>query len=332
MTVTFEPDVRTMLLHLVWLTHPARSFASDLRVEIAWGDPASGPNHSRTYCIAELDQAAMFAAWINRKSCNVYLGVTLKSADAPHKGRTAANMAALATCLPVDSDAQFVATAEKLAMIAKPELVVITGRYPESRGQLFARIKPTTDLASWETVHERIVRRCDGDENALGRNRLMRLAGSVSFPSPKKIERGYIIERTSAHFVPAPEYSVPDLLAAIPVPPALRSALGAPTIFASGRARRAKPPLPAVEAALRGLPDAYAEQQRLWIKVGFALFDFDPSSSGMGLWQRFSQRCPTKAAKSDFPKLWRSFGAPYAGRRITISWLLREALKPSLAV
>lgn len=330
MTVSLEPDTRAILLHLVWLTHPAPSIAPDLRVEIAWGDPASGPNNSRTYAIGDLKNAAQFAAWINRKGCNVYIGVTLKSADAPHEGRTAANNAALATCLPVDSDTQFVATADKLAMIARPELVVMTGRYPESRGQFFIRIKPTLDLTAWETVHEWIVRKCGGDENALGRNRLMRLAGSVSYPSPKKVERGYVVERTSAHFVPAPEYSVPDLLAALPEPPVVQSAPAVPTIFAGGGTRRTKPSLPAVEAALRNLPDAYAEHQRLWIKVGFSLFDFDPSPSGLDLWQRFSQRCPEKAATTDFPKIWKGFGGPYTGRRITISWLLREARQPSL--
>lgn len=330
MTAPLQPDTRAMLLHLLWLTFPARSIAPDLRVEIAWGNPDTGPNLSRTYSLGELDSAAQFAAWINRKGCNVYVGVTLKSADAPHKGRMAADKAALATCLPVDSDTQFVATADKLAMIAKPELVVMTGRYPESRGQFFIRIKPTPDLSAWETAHERIVRKCGGDENALGRNRLMRLAGSISYPSPKKIERGYVVERTSAHFVPAPEYSVPDLLVALPAPPMLRSAPAAPNIFAGGGVRRTKPPLPSVEAALRSLPDAYADQQRLWIKVGFALFDFDPGPSGMSLWQRFSQRCPAKASATDFSKVWAGFGRPRAGRCITINWLLREARKPSL--
>jgi hypothetical protein len=197
-----------MLLHLVWLTLPARSVAPDLRVEIAWGASDCGPNRSRTYGIDELDCAGRFSAWINSKGCNVYVGATLKSSDAPHMGRTGADKASLATCLPVDSDNQFVATASQLAAIAKPQLLVVTGRYPEARGQMFVRIKPTIDLAAWEAVHKRIVKKCGGDENALGRNRLMRLAGSVSYPSPRKVERGYVIERTSAHAVPAPEYSV----------------------------------------------------------------------------------------------------------------------------
>lgn len=324
-----EPDVRAMLLHLAWLASPARNIAPDLRVEIAWGDPDCGPNRSRTYGLCELPEAVGFAAWINRKGCNVYVGATLKSADALRKGRIGADKASLATCLPADSDSQFVATAMQLATIAKAQLLVLTGRHPEPRGQLFIRIKPTSDLAAWETALERMVRKCGGDENALGRGRLMRLAGSMSYPSPQKTLRGYVVEPTSIHFVTAPEYAVPDLLAALPAPPARKSTPMLPNIFAGGGARRPKPPRPAVEAALRALPDAYAIEQRLWIRVGFALFDFDQGPSGIGLWTRFSQRCPEKANATDFSKLWERFGRPRTGHRITINWLLREARKPT---
>jgi hypothetical protein len=96
------------------------------------------------------------------------------------------------------------------------------------------------------------------------------------------------------------------------------------------QSRRAKPPVGAVEAALRNLPDSYAVEQGLWIKVGFALFDFDCGPSGLALWQQFSERCPAKAQKTEFAKAWASFGRPYTGQRITISWLLHQARQPSL--
>jgi hypothetical protein len=74
----------------------------------------------------------------------------------------------------------------------------------------------------------------------------------------------------------------------------------------------------------------YVVEHRLWLKVGFALFDFDHGPSGLNLWERFSQRCPDKASVTDFTKLWQSFSRPYAGHRITVGWLLREARRPSL--
>lgn len=325
----FEPDARAMLLHLLWLTFPARGTAPDLRVEIAWGAPDFGPNHSRTYGLGELDRAVSFATWINRKGCNVYVGATLKSADAPPRKRTGADKALLATCLPVDSDIRLVETAEQLATIAKPQLLILTGRFPEPRGQLFVRIKPISDLATWEAVHERMLRNCGGDENARGRGRLMRLGGSVSYPSPEKALRGYTVERTSAHFVPAPEYSIPDLLALLPAPPGRQPAVLLSPLLTGCGARRAKPPLAVVEAALRSMPDTYAVEHRQWLKVGFALYDFDQGQRGLNLWRRFSQRCPGKAEATDFAKLWQALSRPYTGHRITIGWLLREARQPS---
>lgn len=332
-TTSLPPDIETIRKHLRWLCEPALPQFEDLRIEIGWGDPAKGPDRSRTYAINDLASAAGFSAWINHRGCNVYVGATFKRPDTPEKGRTSAAHAALATCIPVDIDTRFTAVAAQVAALARPQLLVLTGRTPQTRGQLFIRIAPTTDLAAWEQLHERIVRLTGGDENALGRNRLMRLAGTISYPSPKKVERGYVVEKTSAYPVPAQEYVVADLLASVPGFPAKparqRSVAVAPVAIAARR-RRTKPPLDAVAAALRVLPAHYAEEQRLWIKVGFALYDFDPGNVGLDLWKRFSHRCPTKANATDFAKLWQGFGRAYTGHRITIEWLVREAQRPCL--
>ncbi len=318
-----------MLVHLGWIAHPARSVASDLRLEIAFGEPDAGPRRSRTFGLCELRDAASFAAWANRRGWNVYVGATLKAADAPLKRRCGSEKATLATCIPVDVDASFIAAAMKLAMISKPQLIVLTGRAPEARGQLFVRIAPTADLSAWEEAHKRVILACGGDENATGRARLMRLAGSVSFPSAAKAQRGYVIERTSAHLVPASEHSVADLLAVLPALPALPPAVMSGASQTSPRRLRPRPPLSAVEAALRALPDAYADKEHLWFRVGLALHDFDAGALGRSLWESFSQRCPEKAALTDFDTRWERFDRPFDGNRLTISWLQREALNAS---
>lgn len=333
-TSYLPPDIAAIGRHLFWLCAPALPQLSQLRIEIGWGDPEKGPDRTRTYAITDLPRAASFAAWINRRGCNVYVGATLKRADAPERGRTRAEHAVLATCIPIDIDARFAAVAAQVAALAQPQLLVLTGRTPETRAQLFIRIAPTADLTSWEQLHARVVRLSGGDENALGRYRLVRLAGTNSYPSPAKTLRGYAQERTSAHFMPAPEYVVADLLAAIPAAPvspstpALRQPIASGPVAIASRRRRTRPPVSAVDAALRMLPDHYAEQQRLWIKVGFALYDFDPRNVGLDLWRRFSERCSDTAKITEFATLWQGFGRPYNGHRITIDWLLHEARRP----
>ena len=194
---------------------------------------------------------------------------------------------------------------------------------------MFVRLRATRDFASWEQAIEGIVRKCGGDDNALGRNRLMRLAGSVSYPSPQKSQRGYVVELTTAHYVPAPEYSVLDIIAAVPVQTLPKSASFPSVVPGIKKRTGAGPPTHVIRAALRSLPENYAVSQQLWIKVGFALFDFDQGPEGLALWQRFSEQCAEKAQVTNFAKLWTTFARPYSGRRITINWLLQHARKPS---
>ena len=130
------PDRPAMRRHLKWLTEPVRQTSSQLRVEIAWGDPDSGPNRAKTFRLDQIDAAVSFAAWINFKGCNVYVGVTLKRADTPASGRTGSQHAALAAALAIDIDSDFVSGAKRLGVIARPQQMVITGRLPGLRGQL----------------------------------------------------------------------------------------------------------------------------------------------------------------------------------------------------
>src|SRR5271166_4771384 len=195
----YRPNRADMRRHLEWLAEPVCCASPDLRVEIAWADPETGPNRAKTFQLEKLSDAVQFAAWINSKGCNVYVGATLKRADTPAKGRTRAEHAALATCLPVDVDGDFETGARKLGTVAKPQLLVLTGRTPEPRGQLWIRIAPTEEMEAWSQVNQRSVNFSGGDRNALGTYRLMRLAGSVSFPSVKKQARGYVAELTTLH-------------------------------------------------------------------------------------------------------------------------------------
>lgn len=321
-----HPDRDTIIRHLAWLCAPALEH-NVIRLEIAWGAPAHGPRYAKTFFVSCLAAAADFACWINKQENNVYVSATLKRPDTPEKGRTMAHHALMATCLPMDIDVNFGVVADRFFSVAKPQLLVVTGSKPATRGQLFARIEPTTDLAAWEQLHAMIVKHCGGDESALGRNRLMRLGGTVSYPSPAKSARGYVKERTLVHFMDAPQYSMPSLQASIPA--GIRSSAATaqqpiPT-FPPARSRAIMPPIRAVEAALRTLPNSYADERHLWIKVGFALHDFDPGRIGLNLWQTFSQRCAGKAQATDFQKLWQSFVRPDIKRRLTIDWLLCEA-------
>lgn len=80
-----------------------------------------------------------------------------------------------------------------------------------------------------------------------------------------------------------------------------------------------------VRSMLKKLPDEYANDYDLWIRVGFALRYFDDGEVGLALWKRFSDRCPHKAGRTDFAARWASFNRKYSKRKITLGWLWEKA-------
>jgi hypothetical protein len=315
--------------HLEWRVEPVANSSPDLRLEIAWSDLEAGPNRAKTFQLDDLDAAVEFAEWINGKGCNVYVGATLKGADTPAMGRTRTEHAAVATCLPVDIDGEFFDGARKLATIAKPQLFVLTGNVPQPRGQLWIRINPTQDLTLWREVNHRSVQFSGGDRFALGTYRLMRLAGSVSYPPLKKQQRGYAVELTSAQPVKAPAFHLTDLLGRFP--PA-----GCPISLPTNGNSRAtstrrgnlnrRPPVnqtnvAIVRSMLKALPAEFPAEYDKWIRVGFALHDFDGGEVGLALWKQFSDRSPEQAARTELAKLWAGFGRDYEGPRVTLGSL-----------
>jgi hypothetical protein len=323
--------------HLGWIVGPAVAVYPDLRFEIAWGPPARGPAFAKTFRLGETTRAADFASRENATGSNVYVGVTLKRPDTPSMGRSAAKHAAYATCLAVDLDGDFIVGARKLANVAKPQVMIITGRTPERRGQLWIGTKPTTDMDLWSEVNRRLVALCGGDEQALGAYRLMRLGGSVSYPSPKKRSRGYVVEKTYMQFVDAPTCDLRDLLNRLRAvepqnePANRRDAASCSSAkLALPSNLRDSPPLnrtnvAIVQSMLDALPDTHADNFDLWLRVGFALHEFDGSPIGLALWRQFSMRCPVKAAHTDFDRRWAGFDREFAGRRLGLGWLWLEA-------
>jgi hypothetical protein len=222
--------------------------------------------------------------------------------------------------LAIDIDSDLVVAARKLPIGIRPQLLAVTGKHPTLRGHLWIGVTPNRDLDLVDEVLSRMVHLCGGDMAARGRARVMRLAGTVSRPSRAKRCRGYVTELVSGHAFDAPTYDLDALARALPCRPS-----------------RAKPPqsirrtsasaaLIEVSSALHWLPDRYSQDHDLWLRVGFALHDFDPGPRGLELWKAFSMRCPEKAAETNFERRWQTFGRP-ASRRITIRWLYAEALR-----
>lgn len=80
-----------------------------------------------------------------------------------------------------------------------------------------------------------------------------------------------------------------------------------------------------VASMLNVLSDGFAIEHDDWFRVGLALHDFHDGEVGLALWKKFSQRCPEKAADTNFETRWASFGNGYSGKKITLGWLRHHA-------
>ena len=85
------------------------------------------------------------------------------------------------------------ATAKDKYGRAKPTLVVVTGRDPHLRAQLWWRLsEPITDKAAWQALLKGMAHALGGDTSVTDPPRVMRLAGSIAWP----IKDGRKVEMT----------------------------------------------------------------------------------------------------------------------------------------
>jgi hypothetical protein len=88
--------------------------------------------------------------------------------------------------------------AERLKSFALPhDFSVVTGTQPHLRCHYYWQFDvPLHDLAKWRVIQAGFAKAYGSDSCVKNPSRLMRIAGTVSYPSPSKKAKGYEIERT----------------------------------------------------------------------------------------------------------------------------------------
>lgn len=77
----------------------------------------------------------------------------------------------------------------------KPSFFVSTGRVPEARAHAYWRFEGTTDLDTWKMLQKRIQAHF-GTDAVTNPSRVLRLAGTITWPDKGKRARGYLPELT----------------------------------------------------------------------------------------------------------------------------------------
>jgi phage gp37-like protein len=194
---TAQPNRADIVAHLSALFPP--DFVHpypDAQIEIAYGVPGR-LDRAELFSAFNLGAAADFAVAMNRGGCNVYVGPTLKTGSAAQSARTtdADFLAGIWTWSDHDAEGNF----ERAKSVAKecglaPGIFVGTGTVPHVRAHAYFKLAGgVTDCEEMRAIN-RALQKCLGGDPVQAPSHVMRLAGTVNYPTQAKYGRGYAIE------------------------------------------------------------------------------------------------------------------------------------------
>ena len=209
--VPVGPNRADINKHLYALFHPDFVMAyPDAWIEIAYANPAAGGGlrAAEQFSAFELEAAGDFAERKNRQGSNIYVGVALRQGETPATSNGRASGANVLTACRAWTDFDGEGDAARVEAILKdkdirPAEVVTTGTIPHRRFQVHFELlgKPSEDgldpgnpTADELTAVNTALKELLGGDDVQNADRVMRLAGTVSYPSPGKVERGYVPE------------------------------------------------------------------------------------------------------------------------------------------
>lgn len=149
-----------------------------------------------------IEQASAHIAAMNGYSLNAYIVVNPIDAKAEIKaGKAATDPDILASFFHwADADDQQAADNIKSFVGPRPTYYVITGTVPCSRPHVYFELEePTRNLTAWNATQKAIAATLKTDPSVVNPSRIMRVAGTVNWPNPRKQGKGYIQEITSLH-------------------------------------------------------------------------------------------------------------------------------------
>jgi hypothetical protein len=189
-------------------------------IELCWTE--TRPNAEGKYRLSKaemfgIDQIEeLIAAAVRLNSqpmCNVYVGAALRKPGTFPGARASDADAFALTCGYVDLDDPGAATdARNKYGKAKPTMIVVTGREPHIRAQMWWRLdEPLTDPDAWPALLKGMSAALGGDPTVTNPSRVMRLAGTIAWP----VKEGRTIELTAIPpgYKPGSPIYTPDHLA-----------------------------------------------------------------------------------------------------------------------
>ena len=199
MIIKDGPNMGHVLTHLEFLAKPNTSLFPEYKLEIR-AIREGAPPRSQLINPANddgLEMALHFVEQTNRQGFNVYVTVSPSQPSGPHV--TDADIIQIPFLL-ADADERGAVTQVKNDFIHKADAHVCTGTTPFERGHFYWQLEEPVqpdDFDRWKELMQNIAKRHGCDPQICNPSRIMRLGGTVSYPSKAKRARGYQTELTA---------------------------------------------------------------------------------------------------------------------------------------
>lgn len=188
--MNYEANRDDMEWHLELLMEPARGDIEHLIEFRALG--GGSPDVWKTSTDRDdIDNAITRAIEQNHAGRNLY--VTVNPVNLGTRGAATDQDIIGAYYAFADADTEESAVRLRIAN-PRPDFLVITGTQPFERLHAYWRIDKRMDLAAWAELQSGIIHSLGTDPTIKNPSRIMRLAGSLTYPDNGKKSRGYISE------------------------------------------------------------------------------------------------------------------------------------------
>ena len=199
MIIMEGPNMGHVLTHLEFLAKPNAGLSPEYKLEIRAIREGAPPRSQLINPTNDdgLEMALHFVEQTNRQGFNVYVTVNPAVPLGPHvKDGDVIQI----PFLFADADERGVVSKVKSDFIHRPDAHISTGTVPFERGHFFWQLEEPvqpTDFEQWKELMQNIAKRHGCDPQICNPSRIMRLGGTVSYPSKAKHARGYQTELTA---------------------------------------------------------------------------------------------------------------------------------------
>ena len=152
----------------------------------------------KRFSLDAIDEAVDFATRMNGQKLNIYMTINPIDINASIKAGSGATdtdiLRAHYSFADADDHAGLTGIT-KLSELCEPDIVVTTGSVPHERRHAYWGLSEAcTDLVLWRSTQLNIATLFSTDRSVINPSRIMRIAGTVSYPNTHKQTHGYISE------------------------------------------------------------------------------------------------------------------------------------------